>query len=89
MDPQRQLYSAVPKTSGSSESNWKKQKHLEGGSPHHFDKSNRPSVGASGSEGHGHGNSSLGQKRKLPPNEQKKKDSWIKAKQKLSPTEFQ
>jgi hypothetical protein len=25
----------------------------------------------------------------LPPHEQKKKDSWIKGKQKLSPAEFQ
>jgi hypothetical protein len=52
-------------------------------------KSDKPSIGASGSKGHGHGLSSLGQKRKLPPHEQKKKDSWLKAKQKLSPAEFQ
>jgi len=36
--------------------------------------SNRPFVDASGSENHGHGNSLLGQKRKLPPHEQKKKE---------------
>jgi hypothetical protein len=42
-------------------------------SPTHF------FVGASCSEGHGHGNSSLGHKQKLPPNEHKKNDSWIKA----------
>ena len=77
------------KASGSSKGNWKRQKHSKGGRPHHFDKSNRPYVGASGSEGHGHGNSSLGQKRKLPPHGQKKKNSWIKAKQKLSPAKFQ
>ena len=47
-----------------------------------FNKSNRSSVGASGSGGHGHGNSSLGQKIKLPPREQKKKNFWIKSKQK-------
>ena len=42
------------------------------------------SGGASGSGTSGHGLSSHGQKRKLPPYEQKKKDSWLKAKQKLS-----
>jgi len=67
-------------------SSWKKQKYSEDG---RFDKSNKPFVGASGSEGHGHGNYSLGHKRKLPPQEQKKKVSWIKAKEKLSPAEFQ
>jgi hypothetical protein len=36
-----------------------------------------------------HGISAHGQKRKLPPHKQKKKDSWIKARQKLSPAEFQ
>jgi hypothetical protein len=46
-------------------------------------------VGAFGSEGHGHGTSSLGQKRKLPRHKQKKKDAWIQAKQKLSQAEFQ
>jgi len=35
-----------------------------------------------------HGLSTHGQKRKLPPHEQNKKDSWIKAKQKLSSAEF-
>ncbi len=54
-----------------------------------FYKSNKPYVGASSSEGHGHVNSLLGHKRKLPPYEQNKKDYWIKAKQKLSPAEFQ
>ena len=47
------------------------------------------SGGASGSAGSGYGLSSHGQKRKLPPHEQKKKDSWLKAKQKLSSAEFQ
>ena len=45
--------------------------------------------GASGSSTSSHGLSSHGQKRKLPPHEQKKKSSWIKAKQKLSSAEFQ
>jgi hypothetical protein len=67
---------------------WKKLKYSEGGRLERFDKSNKPFVGASGSAGHGHGNSSLGHNRKLPPNEQKKKDSWIKAWQKLSQAEF-
>ena len=49
----------------------------------------KPYVGASGSEGYGHGNSSQGQNRKLLPREQKEKDSWIKAKQKLFKAEFQ
>ena len=98
MDSHRHLQSAGSTTSSSSKVSWKRQKHLEGGrSHHHLDKFNRPygvafggaSVGVVGSDGHGHGNSSLGQKRKLPPREQKKNDSWIKAKQKLSPTEFQ
>ena len=80
VDSQRQLQLTSSKTSGYSKGNWNKQsKHSEDGSPQHFDKPNRPSVGAFGSEGHGHGNSSLGQKRKLPPREQNKKDSWIKA----------
>ncbi len=85
VDSKWQLQSASPKTLGSSKGSWKRRKHSEGGRPHHFQKSNRPYIGASGSEGHGHGNSSLGQKRKLLPHEQKKKDSWIKAKKKLSP----
>jgi len=45
--------------------------------------------GASGSGTSSHGLSAHGQKRKLSPHEQKKKDSWIMAKQKLSPAEFQ
>ena len=67
----------------------KANKHLEGGRSQSFDKSHRPSGGASGSEGHGHGNSSLGLKRTLPPHEQKKKNSWVKAKHKSSQAEFQ
>jgi hypothetical protein len=47
------------------------------------------SGGASGSGTSGHSLSQHGQKRKLPPHEQKKKDSWLKAKQKLSSAEFQ
>jgi hypothetical protein len=81
MDAHRQLQSAGPKTSGSSKGSWKRQKRSEGGRPHHLDKSNRPSVGASsgsfggavGSEGHEHGNSSLEQKRELA-------SSWAKEK---------
>ena len=64
-------------------------KQIEGGLSQTFDKSNRPSVGTSIIEGHGHGNSSIGHTRKLPPHEQKKKDSWLKAKHKLSQGEFQ
>ena len=45
--------------------------------------------GASGTGTSIHGLLAHGQKRKLPPHEQKKKDSWLKAKQKLSSTEFQ
>ena len=89
VESQRQLQSAGPKTSSSSKSSWKRQKHSEGGRPHHFDKYNIPSIGAYGNEGHGYGNSSLGLKRKLPPHEQKEKDSWIKAKQELFRVEFQ
>jgi hypothetical protein len=48
-----------------------------------------PSRGASGSGGSTLGNSAQGQKRKLAPHEQKKKDSWLKAKAKLSSAEFQ
>jgi hypothetical protein len=89
VDSQRKLSPQGSKPSGSGKSSWKKQKYLEGGRFERLDKPNKPSVGASGNEGYGHGNSSQGQKRKLPPHEQKKKDSWIKAKQKLSPAEFQ
>jgi hypothetical protein len=82
-DLERQLQPTGPKASSSSKGSWKRHnKHLEGGHTQRYDKPNKPSVGASGSEGHGHGKSSLGHKRKLPPNEQKKKDSWIKARQK-------
>ena len=89
VDSHRQLQSTVPKASGFSKGGWKKQnKSSEGGRPQHFDKPNRPFVGASRSEGYGHGYSSLGQKRKLPPHEQNKKNSWIKAKQILSQAEF-
>ena len=45
--------------------------------------------GASRSGTSSHGLSAHGQKRKLPPHQQKKKDSWLKAKQKLSSAEFQ
>ena len=73
MDSQRQLQPTGPKTSGS---NWKKQKkNSEDGRSHSYDKSSRPFGDAFGGEVHGHGNSSLGQKRKSPPREQKKKDS--------------
>ena len=72
VDAQRQLPSAGSKPSSSGKSSWKKQKYSVDG---RFDKSNKPSVVVFGSEGHGHGNSSLGHKRKLPPHEQKKKDS--------------
>ena len=69
----RLLQPTGPKICGSSKGSWKRQnKHLEGGRSQSFDKSIRPSGGASGSEGHGHGNSSLGQKNKLPLHEQKK-----------------
>ena len=89
-DSQRQLQLADFKASGSSKDNWKRQNnHSEGGRPHHFDKPHRSYVGAFGSEGHRHGNSSLWQKRKLHPREQIKKDSWINAKPKLSLAEFQ
>ena len=53
-----------------------------------FDKSNKFSGGTSGSESHAHGNSSLGHKRQVPPHEQTKNDSRIKAKQKMSQAEF-
>ena len=80
MDSHRQLQPTGPKAFGSSKCSWKRQNNhsKEGGRSQRFDKSDRPSVGASGSEGHGHGNSSLGHKRKQPPNEQKKKKYWIK-----------
>ena len=89
MDVQRQLPPTGSKPSGSGKSSWKKHKYSKGGRFERSDKSNKPFVGASANEGHGHGLSSLGQKRKLPPHEQKKKDNWIKAKQKSSPAEFQ
>jgi len=89
-DTQRELQSTCPKTSGPSKISWKRHiKYSEGGRSQSFDKSNRPSGGAFGSGGHVHGNFSLEQKRKLPPREQKKKDSWIKPKQELSSAEFQ
>jgi len=89
VDSQRQLQPTVLKAFGSSKGNWKRRnKHSKGGRSQHFDKFIRPSICASGSEGHGHGNSSIGHKRKLPPRAQKKKDSWLKAKQKLSQAEF-
>jgi hypothetical protein len=73
---QLQLQPTGLKTFGPSKSSWKEQKkHSEGGRSQSFDKSNRPFVGTFGSGGHGHGNSSLGKKRKVPPHEQKKKDS--------------
>ena len=89
VDAQRQLPPTGSKPFGSGKGNWKKQKYSKVGRCERYDKSNKSSVGAFGSEGHGHGNSSLGHKRKLPLREQKKKVSWIKAKQKLSQAEFQ
>ncbi len=78
------------KAHGSGRSNWKGQnRHLEGRRSHISDKPNRTFEGAFGSTNQGYGNSPHGQKRKLPPHEQKKEDSWLKAKQKLSPAEFQ
>ena len=72
-DTQRQIQqSKGPKTFGSSKSIWKGQNmHSEGGRPQFFDKFNRPSGHISGSGSHGHGNSSLGQKIKLPPHEKR------------------
>jgi hypothetical protein len=82
VDSQRQLQPTDPKTFGSSKGSWKKQNiHSEVERSHSYDKSSRPSGDASGGESHGHGDSSLGQKRKLPPHEQKKKDYCLKAKQ--------
>ncbi len=69
VDSQRQLPPPGSKPSGSGRSSWKKQKYSQGGRPARFDKSNTPFVGASGSEGYGHDNSSQGQKRKMPPHE--------------------
>ena len=89
VDAQRQLPPTGSKPSGSSKGSWKKQKYSQVRRSERYDKPNKPYVGAFGSEGHGHGNSLLGHKRKLPPYEQKKKDSWIKVKQKLSQAEFQ
>ena len=78
------------KTSNCSKINWKGQnKHTKGGRFQSFDKLNRASGVASGSGSHRHGNAALGQKRKLPRHEEKKKDYWIQANQNLSPTEFQ
>ncbi len=72
MDSKRQLHPTGLKALGTSKNNKKKQnKDLDGGRSQRFDKSNKPYVGAFGGEGHGHGNSSLGHKRKLSPNEQK------------------
>ena len=89
VDSQRQLQPTGSEASCSSKGSLKRpNKHSEGGRPC-FDKPNRPFVAASGSEGHGHGNSSLGQKRKLPPHEQNQKGFLdIKAKQTLSQAEF-
>ena len=89
MNAHRQLPPTGSKPSGSGKGSWKKLKYSEVGCSERYDKSNKPFVGAFGSEGHGHDNSSLGHKRKLPPHEQKKNISWIKAKQKLSQAEFQ
>ena len=73
VDAQRQLPPTGSKPSDSGKGSWKKQKYSESGRSELYDKSNKPSVGASRSEGHGHGNSSLiGHKRKMPPHEQKK-----------------
>jgi hypothetical protein len=44
--------------------------------------------GASGSGTLSHGVSAHGQKRKIPPHEQKKNYSWINAKEKIFPAEF-
>ena len=89
VDAQRQLPSTGSKPSGSCKSRWKKQKYSKSGRSERYDKSNKSLVSASGSVGHGHGNSSLGHKRKLPPHEQQKTDSWIKVEQKLSQAKFQ
>jgi len=61
------------------------------GSPNSLSSSAHGSAhdGASGIGTSGHNVSTHGQKWKLPPHEQKKKDSRIKAKQKLSPAEIQ
>ncbi len=69
MDAQRQPPPTGSKPSGSGKSSLKKHKYSEGGRSKRFEKSNKPSVGAFGSEGQGHGLSSLGQKRKPPPHE--------------------
>ena len=55
VDSHRQLPPHGSKPSGSGRSSWKKQRYSEGGRPKRFDKSNKPYVGASGSEGYGHG----------------------------------
>ena len=60
-DTQQTLQPTGTKTSGLSKRSWKGQsKHSEGERSQSFDKSNRRFVGAFGSVGHGHGNSSLG-----------------------------
>ena len=89
MDAQRPLPLTRSKPSGFGKGTWKKQNYSEGERSERFDKSNKSFVGAYSSEGHGHVTSSLRQKRKLNPHEQKNKDSCIKAKQKLSQAEFQ
>jgi len=72
VDSQRQLQPTSPKASIPSKGSWKRQKkHSEGGRSHSFDNSKIPYVAASSSEGHGHGNSSIGHKRKMPPHEKK------------------
>ena len=58
VDARRQLPSTGSKPSGYGKSSWKKQTYSEGG---RFDKSNKPSIGAFGSDDYGHVNSSQGQ----------------------------
>jgi hypothetical protein len=71
VDAHRHLPPTGSKPFGSGKCSWKKQKFSEVGRSERYDKFNKPSVGAFVSEGHGHGNSSLGHKRKLPPHEKK------------------
>ena len=68
-DIQRQAQKSMgPKTSNSSKSDWKGQnKHSEDGRFQSFEKSSRSSGGAFGSGGPRHGNSLVGQNKKLPP----------------------
>jgi hypothetical protein len=69
------------KLSGSNKSTWKGQKkHSEGGRFQSFIKPNTTDGATFGSWGSRHGTSALGQKRKLPPHEQRKEDSRIKVK---------